>query len=99
MDEAMTDTQAGHQVVIDYLIASKRCEAKDLEHFLALGTLVTTISDLVHKLQRERGASNLFLASRGKQFSLERQQLCCVTDAGIADFQKQLRCVEEVIPN
>mgnify|MGYP001627116060 CR=1 FL=1 len=97
MDEAMDNTQAGHQGVIDYLIASKRCEVRDLEHFLALGALVATVSDLVHKLQRERGASNLFLASHGKQFSLERQQLCCVTDTGIADFHKQLRAVEASI--
>ncbi|HLT63226.1 MAG TPA: nitrate- and nitrite sensing domain-containing protein [Pseudohongiella sp.] len=55
---------------------------------MALGTLVTTVSDLVHKLQRERGASNLYLGSSGDRFSLEREQLCCVADAGITDFRK-----------
>lgn len=58
MDEQMCKVQAGRQSATDYLIASKRCEKQDLEHFLALGELVACVSELVHNLQRERGASN-----------------------------------------
>lgn len=97
MDEHMHSTQAGTQTATDYLIASKRCEAQDLEHFLALGELVTTISDLVHNLQRERGASNLYLASSGVRFVRERQQLCCATDAAINTFYDCLQQVENSI--
>lgn len=97
MDEHMHVTQGGAQSATDYLIASKRCETQDLEHFLALGELVATISNLVHNLQRERGASNLYLASAGARFVRERQQLCCATDAAITDFYTRLTLVETSI--
>jgi hypothetical protein len=93
----MHNTQAGARSATDYLIASKRCETQDLEHFLALGELVATISNLVHNLQRERGASNLYLASGGARFVRERQQLCCATDAAITDFYERLQQVESSI--
>jgi len=97
MDEHVYNTQAGTQTATDYLIASKRCETQDLEHFIALGELVATISNLVHNLQRERGASNLYLASGGVQFVRERQQLCCATDAAVNAFYSCLQRVESSI--
>lgn len=97
MDEHAYNTQVGAQTATDYLIASKRCETQDLEHFLALGELVATISNLVHNLQRERGASNLYLASGGAQFVRERQQLCCATDAAVNAFYSCLQRVESSI--
>ncbi|GGY70327.1 nitrate- and nitrite sensing domain-containing protein [Marinobacter zhanjiangensis] len=55
----------------DYLIASKRCELRNLERFLQMGKLVLSIGNLIHELQRERGASNVFLGSGGRRFSEE----------------------------
>ncbi|MFL1404478.1 nitrate- and nitrite sensing domain-containing protein [Marinobacter sp. M1N3S26] len=55
----------------DYLIASKRCELRNLERFLQMGKLVLSVGNLIHELQRERGASNVFLGSRGGRFSEE----------------------------
>ncbi len=49
----------------DYLIASKQCELMHLQHFLQMGKLIQSISNLVHGLQQERGASNVFLGSGG----------------------------------
>lgn len=55
----------------DYLIASKRCELRNLERFLQMGKLVLSVGNLIHELQRERGASNVFLGSGGQRFSEE----------------------------
>ena len=55
----------------DYLIASKRCELRNLERFLQMGKLVLSIGNLIHELQRERGASNVYLGSGGRRFGDE----------------------------
>lgn len=63
----------------DFLLASKRCEIANLEQLLLTGELVAEISQLVHLLQRERGLSNVFLASAGARFAsqrLEQVQAC-----------------------
>ncbi|KAA1174278.1 ANTAR domain-containing protein [Marinobacter salinexigens] len=59
----------------DYLIASRQCELMNLQYFLQMGKLVQTISNLVHGLQRERGASNVFLGSGGEKFAQERKAM------------------------
>lgn len=64
----------------DFLIASRQCELAHLQHFLELGRLIQTIGDLVHGLQQERGASNVYLGSAGGRFATERQGLLRETD-------------------
>lgn len=59
----------------DYLIASKKCELQSLAYFLQMGRLVLSISNLIHALQRERGASNIFIGSTGKRFTNQRLEL------------------------
>jgi hypothetical protein len=62
-----------------FLIAARRSEIRSLEQLRASSDLVRGMSEWVHRLQRERGASNMFLASRGQRFAAERQQ--CVDDS------------------
>lgn len=50
---------------IQFLMAARQCEIESLKHLLEAGRLVLAVSGLVHCLQRERGASNLFLGSGG----------------------------------
>lgn len=64
----------------DYLIASKACVVSNLQHFLKMGKLLQCIGNLVHGLQRERGASNLFLGSGGERFSREREAMATESD-------------------
>ena len=52
----------------DFLLASKQSEMQSLQYFLKMGQLVGVICDLVHAIQKERGASNLYLGSKGQQF-------------------------------
>jgi hypothetical protein len=62
-----------------FLLAARRSEIQALEQLRATSDLVRGMSEWVHRLQRERGASNLFLGSRGQRFAAERQQ--CVDDS------------------
>lgn len=64
---------------LHFLIAARQCEIGDLEQLARTSTLVGLISQLVHKLQRERGLSNLFLGSRGTRCApalMEQVQEC-----------------------
>jgi hypothetical protein len=51
---------------VDFLAAARRCEVASLRHLLEAGRLVLCIGGLIHCLQRERGASNLYLGSGGQ---------------------------------
>lgn len=52
----------------DFLLAAKKCEIHALEQLSLTCELVRDVSELIHVLQRERGASNVFLGSRGTRF-------------------------------
>lgn len=54
---------------IRFLLAAKRLRVRDLEQLVMVGGLVGEISGLIHALQRERGTSNVYLASGGRDFA------------------------------
>lgn len=54
-----------------FLQASRQQEVASLRHLLKSGRLTTQVSQLIHELQRERGASNIWLCSEGQLFSDE----------------------------
>jgi len=56
------------------LVAAKRCEIADLEHLTAACDIVGDVSRFVHALQKERGASNVYLASQGQRFAQRRRE-------------------------
>lgn len=55
-----------------FLIAAKRCEISEVDQLAHTSTLVEAVAGLIHALQRERGLSNLYLASAGQRWSAER---------------------------
>ncbi|MCW5581048.1 MAG: nitrate- and nitrite sensing domain-containing protein [Luteimonas sp.] len=57
-----------------FLVAAKRCEIGDLEQLALNCELVQAICELVHLLQRERGTSNLCLASADPRFDAQRAE-------------------------
>lgn len=59
---------------LNFLVAARQCEISELEHLALTSELVGVVGRLVHALQRERGISNVYLASRGARFAGERQQ-------------------------
>jgi hypothetical protein len=78
----------------DFLIASKNSEIAGLEHFRRMSRLVVSISSLVHALQRERGASNLYLGSGGHRYGERVQELVCDSDKQLQVFNEALSQVD-----
>jgi hypothetical protein len=52
-----------------YLRSAQLCRARDLEQLSILSDLVKGISELIHALQKERGASSIYLGSNGTHFA------------------------------
>lgn len=60
--------------LLEFLVAARRCEVDGLEQMAHAVHLVSVVRALVHALQRERGASILFLGGKGDRY-LERLKM------------------------
>lgn len=56
-----------------FLLAAKQSEIHSLTNLASNCEVVTAVSELIHQLQRERGISNIFLASKGQRFGYQRK--------------------------
>lgn len=74
---------------LTFLLAARQCEIGELEHLALTSELVGVIGRFVHALQKERGMSNMFLASRGARFG--EQRLAQVDDCEHAERQARSR--------
>jgi hypothetical protein len=90
MEKNTPNTKPTSLNAIDFLMASKQSEIQSLEYFLNMGQLVVMVSDLIHALQRERGASNLYLGSKGHYFADELVSYSLETDQQIIQFNATL---------
>lgn len=67
-------TMGGHsETTKRFLLAAKHAEMKALQHLSSNCQVVTSISELIHQFQKERGISNVFLSSRCERFALQRK--------------------------
>jgi hypothetical protein len=57
---------------LSYFLTARQCEISELERLAATSSLVGVIGRFTHALQRERGISNIFLASQGERFAPAR---------------------------
>ena len=57
---------------LSFLVAARHCEIDELTRLARTSDMVGTIGRLVHALQRERGLSNVLLASRGQRYAPQR---------------------------
>ena len=64
-----TDAAAGDTLVSRFLRSAQLCRARDLKLLSVLSDLVRGISELIHALQKERGASSIYLGSSGAHFA------------------------------
>ena len=72
-----------NQDIAGFLVRSRQCEIEGLEHLLTTSIMVGRIRALIHGLQRERGATNLFLGSRGQCYA--ERMIEYRREAGIAE--------------
>jgi len=56
------------------LLTALRCDIDSLHHLTTTSEIVGDISGFIHALQRERGASTIYLASKGKRFATRRKE-------------------------
>src|SRR5260370_12026748 len=64
LDATQANTLAGR-----FLRSAQLCRARDLKQLSVLGDWVKGISELIHALQKERGASSIYLGSNGTHFA------------------------------
>jgi len=76
-----------------YLTASRQCEIANLRNLLHTGHLTAIISQLIHELQRERGASNIWLCSQGRMFGDELPQRARQVSQIIASMMAKLPAI------
>ena len=76
---------------------AQQCRIQDLGRLSLLGALVGSIAGLVHALQKERGASSIFLGSGGASFrelradtAARSEELEAVVREKLAHFDEQL---------
>lgn len=72
---------------LSFLIAAKRSEIAGLRQLALTSALVDATGHLVHALQRERGLSNLYLASKGRRWAAERDAQLVRSEALQAQVQ------------
>lgn len=69
-----------------FLLAAKQAEMRTLKNLAANCEVVAAVSGLIHELQRERGLSNIYLASSGQRCGEQRQaqlQRCLREEHGL----------------
>lgn len=52
-----------------FRVTARRLKARDLRQLVMVGDAVSAISGFIHSLQRERGVSNVYIGSGGREFS------------------------------
>jgi len=57
---------------LSWVQASRQSDIASLQRLRQTGKLITTVSELVHQLQRERGASTLWICSEGRLYGEQR---------------------------
>ncbi|MFN4329205.1 MAG: nitrate- and nitrite sensing domain-containing protein [Limnobacter sp.] len=75
---------------LHYLRAARQCEMQDLSNLARTSDLIRVASELIHRLQHERGVSNIYLASGGQQHEKDRQARIKATSEALVKFREQL---------
>ena len=74
----------------DFLMAARTRGREQLQDILQIGQLTGRIARLAHMLQRERGASNIWLCSSGRLFATERASCIEEVDRELALFKQAI---------
>ncbi len=70
----------------DFIAAARHLEHTIREAFVGQGRLIQATSRLIHAIQRERGASNLYVANSNPQHGRLRQSMVDETALSLAEF-------------
>lgn len=86
----MNNTTGNTSEVVDWFARARRCQKQQLRQLAQLGALAGEISSLVHMLQCERGASNIWLCSGGRLYAAECRAAAALVDEQFTRFNAAL---------
>jgi hypothetical protein len=87
---------------LSFLFAARQCEIVELEQLAQSSDLVGAMGRLIHALQRERGLTNMFLASHGAQSAaprLEQVARCNELEQGVREHLDRLDTDASRVPH
>ena len=87
-------TIAGMLVFSGFLLMEKRQISSEMESLSRLAELGPVVSALVHELQKERGASAVFISSKGQKFTRELPEQRKLTDGTKAALSSALQAFD-----
>lgn len=82
----MNNTTGMTPEAIGWFHYARQLQKQQLRKLTQQGTLASEISGLVHMLQCERGASNMWLSSEGRLYDAERRAGGALVDARLSAF-------------
>lgn len=74
-----------------FLLAAKHAELHALEQLSSNCRVVIAVAEVVHQLQKERGSSNIYLASSGERFANQRLNQVQKSEAAERDLRSLLK--------
>lgn len=74
-----------------FLLAAKHAEIKVLEQLSSNCRIVIAVRELIHELQKERGASNIYLGSKGLRYSTERKHYVKASELAESTLKSHLK--------
>jgi methyl-accepting chemotaxis protein len=81
----------GLAVAAGMIVAEKRTTVAEMHKLSTLAGLATRVSGLVHDMQRERGASAVYLGSKGTQLQRELPEQRQFTDTKRREFESAIK--------
>lgn len=91
---------AGSGAAARFLRAARLCRIRDLERLLSVSELLKDLGELIHALQKERGASSVYLGSNGAAFAdrlATRVQDCCRLEQTVRDRLETMHVPHELL--
>ncbi|BFT29138.1 nitrate regulatory protein NasR [Alteromonas sp. D210916BOD_24] len=76
-----------------FLLAAKHAEITVLEQLSSNCRIVNAVRELIHQLQKERGASNIYLGSKGERYSHERAHYVTSSELAESTLKSQLKAL------
>jgi methyl-accepting chemotaxis protein len=82
------------RAALHVLLVAKELELAELTRLIAVSDLVAATGALIHELQRERGASSIFLGSGGREFGAELADQRARCERQEAEMKERLAAID-----
>jgi len=86
----MTTTISTMKSGLNFLVAARQCEIRELEQLLLTSELVRRTAELIHALQKERGLSNLYLSAGEGASGAPREKQIAACDSAVERWRTAL---------